>query len=705
MQTQASARPDIGRLMNPRSIAIVGISPDPGNPGYALVVNLERLGYKGDIHLVSRNRTEINGRPCVASIDLLPEGTDAAVLMVPRIAVEEAVAACGRRGIGGAVVFAAGFAEAGGEWKTAQDRIAAIARANGIALCGPNCLGIINYVDSAVLTYTLQVLAPNPVGAPGVAVIAQSGGLATVLRSALHAKGLAITFNVSTGNEAVVGLEDYVAYVLDDPHTRVIIVFAEQIRDPGRFLQCVARARALGKPVVMLHPGRSAAARTSALSHTGALAGDYATMKTLSSHHGALVVESLEELIDVAELVARFPVPPTAGVAVVTDSGAFKGMTLDQCETEGLDVPELTADLAVELQKVLPEFIAASNPLDLTAAGITHMDTYERTLTPLLAEPRYGSVMLAGILGGSNEYTLKKGRMMLKAMAHSAKPAVFGMLGDDAPVPQQLLDEARTQGIPFYRSPERALRALARLTAYGRTAAAATTRVASPGISAAPLPGTGTLPEHISKAYLRALGIPVPPGVLAATFDEARNFVARHGYPVALKLQSGKLSHKSDAGAVILGLRDDNGLLAAWKRLEEIAATLKLETDGVLVEAMAAPGVEMIVGGKRDAAWGPVVMVGLGGIWAEALKDARVLPADLTETEIEAELRKLKGARILAGMRGSAERDVQAVARIAATLGALLRARPEIREIDLNPVTVYARGEGALALDALIVTD
>ena len=698
-------RPDIGRLMKPRSIAIVGISPDPGNPGSGLVANLKRLGYAGEIHLVSRNRSEVNGRLCVATIDLLPEGIDVAVLIVPRVAIEEAVAACARRRIGAVVVFAAGFAEAGGEWKAAQDRFAAVARANGIALCGPNCLGIINYVDNVVLTFTLQPLLKAATTGPGVAVIAQSGGLASVLRSALQAKGLTITFYVSTGNEAVLGREDYIGYVLDHPGTRVIVVFAEQIRDPERFLRCVAQARALGKPVVVLHPGRSDAARASAQSHTGALAGDYATMKALTSHHGAVMVESLEELIDVSELIARFPEPPTAGAAVVTDSGAFKGMALDQCEQEGLDLPALPGAVAATLQKELPDFIAASNPLDLTAQGITQMDLYQRTLTPLIKEPTFGSVMMAGIISGASDYSLRKGRTILNALAGAGKPVVFGMLGDDAPLPPQLIDEALAQGVPVHRSPERGLRALARFTAYGRAAAAAKTRIAPAAMSAPPLPGAGTLPEHLCKTYLGACGIPVPRGMLAGSLDEARGFVAKQAYPVALKLQARKLSHKSDAGAVILQLRDDDGLRTAWKRLEDIATAMKLEVDGILVEAMAAPGVEMIVGGKRDPEWGPVVVVGLGGIWAEALKDARVLPADLSEAEIETEIRKLKGARILGGMRGMVERDVQAVARIASTIGALLRSRPEIREIDLNPVSVYARGEGALALDALIVTD
>jgi acyl-CoA synthetase (NDP forming) len=695
---------DLSRLIKPRSIAIVGVSPEPGSPGGGVLDNLERWGYGGAIHLVSRTRSEVRGRPCVATIDQLPDGVDAALLMVPRAAIEESVAACARRGIGAAVVYAAGFAEAGGAWKAAQDRIAAAARAAGMAICGPNCIGIMNYVDGVPLTFSPQ--RPAKLGsAPGVSVVAQSGGLASVLRAALQAKDLPVAYAISTGNEAVLGLEDYVEFMLSDPTTRAVVVFAEQIRDPARFLALAARARDAAKPIVLLHPGRSAAARESARSHTGALAGDHAVIRALAMHHAIVMVESLEELIDVTELLMRCPEPPTAGVAVVTDSGAFKGMTLDLCESEGLDLPALPPGVAETIRGVLPEFIAPSNPLDLTAQGIMHLDMYERTVKPLMADPAFGSVVVAAIISTTRDFAVNKGRAIQKALVGGGKPAVFGLLGDEVEVPAELIAELRAAGVSFFRSPERALRALARMTAYGRAVASARSRPPSAAPRAPALPVAGTLPEYLAKPYLDALGLPVPRGRLARRIAEANAFADEIGFPVALKLQSKGLPHKSDAGGVILDVDDPGSLRVAWARLEGVAARAKVVADGVLVEEMAKPGVEMIVGGRRDPEWGPVIVVGLGGIWAEALGDVRVLPPDLAPAEIEAELSKLKGARVLAGMRGMPPRDVAAVARIAEAVGALLRARPEIREIDLNPVTVYGKGEGALALDALIVAE
>ncbi len=298
---------DISRLMRPRSIAIVGISPEPTSAGFLALRNLENFRYPGDIHLVSRNRDEVAGRKCVRTIDDLPSGVDAALLLVPRGATEEAVAACVRRNIGGAVIFSAGFAEAGAEWKAVQDRIAATAQKAGMAVCGPNCLGIMDFAHGVPLTFGAQAGERGEDVASGAAVIAQSGGLAGVIRTALKAKGIPVTCTVSTGNEAVLGLEDYAAFLLEDESTRAIVAFSEQIRKPREFLAMAARARELGKPVILLQAGRSEAGRESARSHTGALAGDFTVLETQLKHACVLMPRGLEELIDVTELMIRFP--------------------------------------------------------------------------------------------------------------------------------------------------------------------------------------------------------------------------------------------------------------------------------------------------------------------------------------------------------------------------------------------------------------
>ena len=694
---------DISRLMRPRSIAIVGVSPEPSSAGFLMLRNLEAFDYRGAIHLVSRNRDEINGRACVRTIDELPDGVDAAMLLIPRVAIEEAVKACARKKVGAIIVFAAGFGEAGGEWKAAQDRIAAVAEEAGIALCGPNCLGVVDFLRRLPLTFSQQVGEPLDVKS-GVVVVAQSGGLAGVIRVALKAKGVPVICTVSTGNEAVLGLEDYAAFLIEEPTTQVVAAFAEQIRRPQRFLAVAARARELGKPIVLLHAGRSAAAQESARSHTGAMVGNYAVMQTVLAHGAVLQVESLEELVDACELMLRFPEPPTKGCAMVTDSGAVKGMTLDFCEALGLDLPPLSPALAAQLQAELPDFVSAGNPLDLTAQAITHLDMYERTIRPLLADEAFGSLVLTAIVASASEYALRKGRASLKPMIGAKKPVIYAMLGDEAEVPGALIAEARAANVPFFRSPERALRALARITAYGRALERAKARATPRALAAPSVPGRGTLAEHQSKAYLAGSGLGVPRGRLAQSLKEARAIAAEIGFPVALKLQATTLSHKSDAGGVILHIGDQPLLDAAWAKLEEVARTRRLTLEGVLVEQMAKQGIETIVGARRDPQWGPVVLVGLGGIWAEALSDVRILPVGLDETEIVREIRLLRAAKLLDGMRGAPPADVAALARAVALIGAIIAARPEIAEIEVNPLTVYPEGEGALALDALIVT-
>jgi acetate---CoA ligase (ADP-forming) len=693
------------RLMRPRSIAIVGVSPEPRSPGGAALGNLERFGYQGGIHLVSRTHTEVGGRACVGTIDELSEGIDLAILMIPRAAIEEAIAACARRRVGAAIIFAAGFAEAGDVWKSAQDRIAAIAREAGIALCGPNCLGIMNYVDAIPMTFSSQPPSPK-LTEPALSVVAQSGGLAVVVRTALQAKGLPVAFTVSTGNEAVVGLEDYLDFLIEDEGTCALAVFAEQIRHPARFLVLARRARQVGKPIVLLHPGRSAAARASALSHTGALAGDHDVMRALVAHEGVAFAHGIDELIDISELMVRFPAAPIAGAAVATDSGAFKGVTLDLCESIELELPQLSAVAAEKLKAELPEFVEASNPVDLTAQAIVKLDLYTRVLSLLLADQRFGSVVAAPIIGLDRNLTAAKVHAILPARSAAAKPLIFALLGDEVPMPEDLAAEIRSAGVPLFRSPERALRALAAVTAAARARVAASARRPPPAANAPGLPVGVTLPEHRSKAYLADFGIPMPRGRLAVTVTEAAAVAAEIGYPVALKVQASALTHKTDAGGVVLGVSDAARLAEDWASMADNVKRRQpdIAIEGVLVEAMAASGLEMIVGARRDPDWGPVIVVGLGGIWAEALHDVRLLAPDLNATEIETEIRRLKGAKLFDGLRGQPARDVEALVKIVSRLASLICARPEIREIDLNPVVVFARGAGALPVDALIIT-
>lgn len=692
----------VGRLLRPRSVAIVGASPTPGALGASVLANLERAGYDGAIHLVNPKRSEIGGRPCFASVDDLPDGVDCAVLAIPRAAVLDTVAACARKGVGGAIIFAAGFAEGGEEGRAEQETIARIARDHAMVIEGPNCLGLVNYVDGTPLTFVET--PPQRLGKrPGIAIVSQSGAMAVVLAAGLTGRDLGLSFSVSTGNEAASGVEDYVEYLLDDPDTRVIAMIVEQFRKPKRFLALARRARALGKWIVLLHPGRSAAARESAATHTGAMAGDYEVMRLKVAEAGVVVVEALEELLDVSELLLRLGTPPRSGLAVLTESGAFKALTLDLCEQVGLPLPALPPETDAGLRAVMPDFIGPSNPLDITAHALVDPDLYRRTLEVLAADEGYGAILLGIILTDPATCALKFPPIIaaIKSL-NGKKPVIFAALDEGAVVPPEHITALRAIGVPFFPAPERAFRAVARLNRTARTLSVAH----KPATLAIPPLADGVIPEYLSKRVLRALDIQLPKGGFARDLAEAFAVADEIGYPVVLKAQSADLSHKSDAGGVILGLADKAGLEEGWRRLHANIAAARpgLVLDGVLVEAMGQRGTELIVGARNDPDWGPVVLVGFGGVMAELFHDARLLSPDLSRDAIIAELHQLKSAALLRGFRGSPALDVEAAADIVAKIATLVAAEPRIAEIDVNPVVVYPQGQGAVALDALIVT-
>ncbi len=692
------------RLLRPRSVAIVGASDKPGALGASVLSNLDRSGYAGAIHLINPKRTEIGNRPCLASIDDLPDGVDAAVLAVPRAAVLASIDALARRRVGAAVIFSAGFAEGGEEGLADQGEITRIASEVGMVIEGPNCLGMVNHVDRIPLTFIET--ASEALGArAGIAIVSQSGAMAAVLGVTLASRNLGLSYSISTGNEAASGVEDYVEYLVEDTSTRVIAMIVEQFRKPARFLAAAHKAHAKGKRIVLLHPGRSSAARESAATHTGAMAGDYQVMRAKVERAGVILVETLEELGDVAEIALRCPVLSAGGPAVLGESGAFKALTLDLCEELGLDLPPINDQTAPALRAVLPPFVGVSNPLDLTAQGLVEPDLYHRTLTALFDDTRFASIV-ACIIQTDPVTSAIKLPPILKAVQERkpVKPLIFAGLDEGAPIPADYIAQLRALGIVYFPSTERAFRALKRIDAFAARDIA--TRTAAPvAITGLPSHG-GVIPEYKAKQILAPLGIPFPEGRLATSLEQALAAAAAIGYPVVLKAQSPDLSHKSDAGGVVVGLADATSLKEGWAKLHANVARHRpdLTLDGVLIEAMGKRGIELIIGARNDPDWGPVILAGFGGITAEILGDVRILTPDLPADAIIRELHRLKNAPLLRGFRGSPPLDVSAAARIVATLGQLLLAEPAIREIDLNPVVIYPDGEGAVALDALMLT-
>lgn len=696
------------RLLHPRSIAIVGVSAQARSMGGFVLDNLERFGYSGAIHLVSRSDVEVRGRPCVKTPDELPNGVDVAVLAIPETAVADAVAACGARGVGAAVVFASGYAEAGPEGRARQDALAATARDAGVAIVGPNCMGLVNFREGVPLTF--ETVEPYPgSGEPGVSIVAQSGAMANNIREAMIGRGLPITYSVSTGNEAVLGLEDCIERFVEDRFTRVIAVYAEQVRQPRRFLTLARRARERGKPIVAMLIGRSDRAREAAQSHTGALAGDYATACALLRNEAVIVASTFDELFDVVPILLRHPAPRIGGLAFVTGSGAMKNVALDLGNDLGCGFPSFSETTVRTLRALLPGYAVVENPLDYTTVAMRDPGVMGAVIDTVVADANCGSVIVAQMAGSAtNQHD--KAEHMVPAIARASKPAALVILGDDGPLQTALVEAVATSGVPFFRSPDRAMRAMALIDRYSgmlrqrRSAAAAPV---APCVMRARdvFPEGGVVAEYRAKAWLANAGVPVPEGTLATDAASAARIAREIGFPVVLKAQAAELPHKSDVGGVIVGVADEESVREAWARMQAGIARRRpdLRLDGILVERMGAKGVELVIGARRDVQWGPVLLVGLGGVWIEALKDVRLLPADADETRIVRELGQLKAAALLEGARGQPPVDVRSVARVVAVVGALMRAMPEIHEIDINPLVVDP--DGALLLDALIVCE
>ena len=688
----------IARLLRPRSIALIGASSTPGSLGESVLLNLFNAKYQGDLYMVNPKRPVIHGRPAFGSIEELPDGIDCAVLAIPGKAVLDASAACARKGFASVIVYSAGFAESGEDGAAAQCELARLARQNNMVIEGPNCLGMVNYIDSIPLTFVVTPPQARS-GKPSAAILSQSGALAAVVAVNMRHHRIQLSYSVSTGNEACVGIEDFLEHLLDDAQTRVFVLVVEQFRSPKRFLALARRARDESKYIVLLHPGSSKPAQASAATHTGALAGDYEVMRTLVTHAGAILVESLEELVDVAQILSCIRQLPREGAVVFTESGAFKALALDLCDRIGLDLPHLSVEAERSLSEALPAFIPPSNPLDLTAQGLVDPSLYRRTLPAVLQDDRFGSVVLAIILTDPSTTALKLPPILDAIQTlRPEKLIVFAALDEGAPFGAAEIEQLRAFGVPCFPSPERALRALARVTAAGqrsRSTAPASSKIAPPLQS-------GMWTEHRAKAVLRAFNIPVPTGRLAQSADEAAAVAHEVGYPIALKAQAVDLPHKSNVGGVILCIENASQLQASWKQLQDNLALNSpgVALEGVLVERMGARGLELIFGARNDPDWGPVLLAGSGGVFAEAMQDIRLMPSDLSVGDIASELSKLQCASLLRGFRGAPPLDVDAAVHILVGLGRLIQSHPEIDEVDINPVVVLP--EGALALDALI---
>ncbi len=694
----------IDRLLRPKSVAVIGASDRKGALGATLLNNLVQYEFAGPIYPVNPKRDELLGLKVYKDVSELPEGIDCAVLAIPRPFVLDTVRQLAARKCGAVVIYSAGFSEAGEEGMKEQLELGAIAQETGMVIEGPNCLGCTNYVERVPLTFVETNMQTPPKGARAVGIASQSGALAAVLATTLHPRGCYVSTSVSTGNEAAAGVEDFVQWLVDDENTHVITMYVESLRRPKAFIAAARRAREAGKPIIMLHPGKSNKAQESAATHTGAMAGDYALMKIKLGREGVIFADTLEELADITEIALRSKALPGANMAVLGESGALRGLAFDIAEDIGLDLIDLNDDNSPALRAVLPDFVPVSNPTDITAIGLSEPEIYTKVLTALLEDDRVGSVV-ASIIQSDPITSEIKFPAITKVLADGSfsKPLVFAGVDEGATVPAEYIEGLRKVGIPWFPSTERAYRAIARLADLAKRDLS--DRSQAPLAVAGIDQENGVVPEYKAKALLKPLGISFPDSTFAPTADDAAAAADALGYPVVMKAQAAALGHKSDAGGVILNLKTADEVREAFTRMYANVAAYdaSITLDGVLVEKMGRMGTEMIVGAKSDPEWGPVVLAGFGGVTAEILKDVKLFTPEMDVAAVKAGLLDLKQAAILQGYRGAPALDVDALADLIVQIGRVMAGNPAIREIDLNPVIIHPNGEGVVALDALML--
>ncbi len=707
--------PDLRPLLAPASIAIVGASADTHTLRGRLTDTVIGHGYSGRIYPVTRSQTEVLGLRAYPSVADLPEAADLAVIVVPAAVVPQALDECGARGIRAAVVISSGFAEESGEAARARDlELRRVAEKHGILICGPNSEGIVNPLQRVVATFspvfhdpTRSLLPATPHGR-AIAVSCQSGALTFAFLNRGRDRQLRFTYQVSAGNQTILEAHDYVDWALDHGGADIFLLYLEAIRRSDRFRAVADKAAAAGKPLIIAKVGRSDAGRRAAASHTGSLAHAGVVDDAIFRHHGIIRGEDLDHMLDVAAAFAFCPLPTGNRVAVITGSGGSAVWMADILSAHGLELPVLEEDIQQRLLALLPSYASAQNPVDGTAQAI-HEVGYARLVEIVRQSQRIDTILLIGSL--ANDATAIQRAEELAAMSGPRdKPIVLCTYTGASP---QAMAAFAAAGIPCYTSMPSCARAIKSLVDYARFQQRLhrpAPPVTTPSIreqAARMLAAAGpVLTENQAKALLAGYGIPRPPEALASSADQAAAAAAGIGAPVALKVQSPDITHKTEAGAVALRVEGEAAVRDAYARVlaNAKAAHPDAAIEGVLVQKMAPPGHEIILGITRDPDFGPMLMVGLGGIHVEVLRDVVFAPVPIGHDEALALLAELRGAALLDGVRGALPADKAALAELMANLSRFAADHADhIAEIDLNPVIVYPQGQGLTIVDALIV--
>jgi acyl-CoA synthetase (NDP forming) len=699
---------DLRRLLAPRSVAVLGVSSNPGSFGTKTLANLVKY-FDGPIYPVNPKYDDLLGHRCYPSIAALPEAPDCVVLAVPRDAVEGCVEECAAAGVGGVVIYASGYAETGlAERVAMQQRLTELARRSGMRIMGPNCMGFLNLNDMVLAAFSSIMNNARRPQRSGVALVSQSGAIGFGLAQSMES-GANIAYVVTAGNSCDVDIADEIAFMAEEPGCTAIACVFEGLPDPMRFLEAAEIAWRAGKPLVVCKLGVGKQGAAMALSHTGSLAGSHAAYIAAFQRVGIIVVDDLTELIERATFFAKAPTPAQTGVAVLTPSGGAAIASTDKAEAHGVALPALSTETRQVLDRYIPEFGHVGNPSDVTAMVAVDTEAFVTCCNALISDPQYGTLVLSQTGASANVYPRLK-PIAARAGATGKIVCLIWICGwIEGP---GYLECERDPNIAVFRSVDRCFETLAmwqrRAEREGQQPALAQ-RLSPPEAarkSARLIDDNDgdVLVERAAKSVLSTYGVDVVRDVLTHSADEAAAAASGLGWPVALKVESPDLPHKTEAGVIRLGLADGKSVRAAFAEImvnaSKVAPAGRIE--GVLVQPMVPAGIELMVGGRVDPQFGPLIVVGLGGIMVELLDDTSVALAPIGTSAARAMLDRLKGKALLNGFRGSEPVDMDRLARTVVHVSEFLADNAaEVAELDINPI--ICAGDRVVAVDALIV--
>jgi acetyl coenzyme A synthetase (ADP forming)-like protein len=690
-------------------VAVVGASRDPKKEGGAVFRNLLNSGFNGPVFPINPSTSSVGGVLAYPSVLDVPADIGIAVIVVPAEKVLDVVDQCGKKGVWGLVIISAGFSESGTEGKKREQQLRQKVLSYGMRLIGPNCLGILNFDPDVRLNATFSPTRP-PAG--NLSIGSQSGALGLAILDLAEGVNLGIAQFVSIGNRVDISSNDLLEFWEDEENTEVILLYLESFGNPRKFSR-IARRVSRKKPVVAVKAGKSPVGARAASSHTGALAAAEVAVEAMFRKAGVIQVNTIEEMFDVALGLVSQPLPKGPRVGILTNAGGPGVMAADACVGWGLAVPVLSDETQNKLREFLPKEAALSNPVDMIASA--QPEAYKQALSVLLEDPDLDAVILIYIppLVTRPEDVAAAIREVM-SQYQGGKPVLANFMMSRGPTVDLRIDSKRY--VPSYIFPESAVQTLARAYHYSQyremdegqipvfadidAERARKSLFASVAIGEE---GTWLLPE-ITAELLREYGIPVIETGVANSAEEAAQQASELGFPVAMKVRSSTILHKTDVGGIALGLMTQDEVGRAFQemtsRLE--AAGLRDAMHGVIIQPMVKGAQEVIVGVSQDPVFGPLIMLGLGGTQVELLKDVAFSLHPLTDVDTGQMLNQLKGLPLLQGWRGSSPKDIDALKEVLLRFSAMIEDFPEIEEMEINPLMVLDRGQGCLAVDARV---